>query len=71
MKCALELLEEPLLGGRELDEKLWLLLEGEYLRRLARHYRVENALRQKYGMEFQEFVAKGMVRESGTVSPDI
>lgn len=59
------LLEEPLLGGQDLDEKVRRLLKAEYLRRLAQYRRLDRMLGQKYGMTFEEFVADRVVQEQG------
>ena len=65
LKRTRELLEEPLLGQEGVDAKVYRLLEGEYLRRLARYHRVDSALRQKYGMAFEDFAATRVTREKG------
>jgi hypothetical protein len=60
-----QLLEEPLLGEQDLDTKVRLLIEGEYLRRLGRYRRLDHILSQKYGMTFEEFVAQRVVQREG------
>ena len=60
-----QLLEEPLLGDQDLDTKIRLLLEAEYLRRLGRYHRVDRDLAQKYGMGFDAFLERGIVRQRG------
>ena len=57
------LLEEPLLGEQDLDTKVRLLLEAEYLRRLGQYRRVDRLLTQKYGMTFEEFVTRRVVQQ--------
>lgn len=57
-------LEEPLLGEQDLDTKVGLLLEAEYLRRLRHYRRVDQLLTQKYGLTFQEFVAQRAVQQA-------
>jgi len=56
MESTLQFLEEPLLGQQDLDTKIRLLLEAEYLRRLGRYRRLDRTLTQKYGMIFEEFM---------------
>ena len=58
-----QLLEEPLFGEQDLDAKVCLLLEAEYLRRLGRYRRLDRVLAQKYGMTFEEFVARRVVQQ--------
>ncbi|MBM4465771.1 MAG: hypothetical protein FJ014_09510 [Chloroflexi bacterium] len=60
-----QFLEEPLLGEQDLDTKVRLLLEAEYLRRLGRYRRLDHTLTQKYGMTFEEFVARRVVQQKG------
>lgn len=60
-----QLLAEPLLGEEDLDTKVRFLIEGEYLRRLARYRRLDHVLSQKYGMTFEEFVAQRVVQQEG------
>jgi hypothetical protein len=60
-----QLLEEPLLGEHDVDTKVRLLIEGEYLRRLGRYRRLDHILSQKYGMAFEEFVAQRVVQREG------
>ncbi len=61
----LRLLEEPFLGEGDLNSKLYNLLRAEYLRRLNYYRRVDYRLRQKYGMSFEEFMGKRMLKEYG------
>ena len=58
-----QFLEEPLLGEQDLDTKVRLLLEAEYLRRLGRYRRLDRILTQKYGMTFEEFVSCRVVQQ--------
>lgn len=60
-----QLLEEPLLGEQDLDTKVRLLLEAEYLRRLGRYRRLDRILTRKYGMTFEGFVARRIVQQKG------
>jgi hypothetical protein len=64
-KIARQLLEESILGEADLNAKIRLLLEGEYLRRLRHYRRVDHLLSQKYGMSFEEFMARQLVRQRG------
>ncbi len=64
-KSTKKMLEEPFLEGVTLDEKIRLLLKSEYLRRMARYRHVEHLMVSKYGMSFDQFVARRMVREKG------
>jgi hypothetical protein len=62
-KTTRQLLEEPLIEGQDVDAKVRLLLRSEYLRRLGRYRHVDRLMVSKYGMQFDEFVARGMVKE--------
>ena len=65
LKRTQELLEEVPLGGKDVDSKVRHLLRAEYLRRLSRYRRVDVLLTQKYGMSFDEFISRRIVRERG------
>jgi len=65
MESTLQFLEEPLLGEQDLDTKVRLLLEAEYLRRLGRYRRLDRTLAQKYGMTFEEFIELRIVQQKG------
>lgn len=65
MESTLQLLEEPLLGEQDLDTKILLLVEAEYLRRLGRYRRLDHAMTQKYGMTFEEFMERRVVQQRG------
>lgn len=65
MESTLQFLEEPLLGEQDLDTKIRLLLEAEYLRRLGRYRHLDRTLAQKYGMTFEEFVERRVVQQRG------
>jgi len=65
MESTLQFLEEPLLGEQDLDTKVRLLLEAEYLRRLGRYRRLDRTLAQKYGMTLEEFVELRVVQQKG------
>jgi len=65
MESTLQFLEEPLLGEQDLDTKIRLLLEAEYLRRLGRYRRLDRTLTQKYGMTFEEFMERRIVQQRG------
>jgi len=58
-------LEDPLLGEQDLDTKVRLLLEAEYLRRLGDYRQVDRTLGQKYGMAFQEFMDQRVTQQKG------
>ena len=60
-----QLLEEPLLEGQDLDAKIRMLLRSEYLRRLGRYRHVDRLLASKYGVQFDEFVTRRLVKEKG------
>jgi hypothetical protein len=59
------LLEEPLLEGQDLDTKVRLLLRSEYSHRLARYRHVDRLMAGKYGVQFDEFVSRRVVKEEG------
>ena len=65
MERTQELLYETLSADQDLDTKVRHLIEGEYLRQLARYRRVDMTLVQKYGMTFDDFVARHVTREIG------
>lgn len=58
-----KLLEEAPLAGKNLDTKVLYLLRSEYLRQLGQYRRVDLLMQQKYGITFDEFVSRGVVRE--------
>jgi hypothetical protein len=60
-----KLLEEPFLEGRNVDAKIRLLLRSEYLRRLGRYRHTDRLMSGKYGVQFDEFVARRIVKEKG------
>ncbi|RJQ51564.1 MAG: hypothetical protein C4530_19810 [Desulfobacteraceae bacterium] len=60
-----QLLEEPLLEGASLDAKIRMLLRSEYLRRLGRYRHVDRLMTSKYGVQFNEFIARRIVKEKG------
>ena len=60
-----QLLNEPLLEGQDVDAKVRLLLRSEYMRRLGRYRHVDRLMVSKYGMQFDELVARGLVKEKG------
>ncbi len=43
------------------DQEKREMLEGEYLRRLTRYKKIDEAYRQKYKMTFEEFESKNIV----------
>jgi hypothetical protein len=58
-----KLLQEIAPNQPDLDAKVRLLLEGEYLRRLARYHEADRVLSQKYGMSFQDFAERDVVKQ--------
>lgn len=58
-----ELLDETIPEKKDLDDKVRQLIEAEYLRQLGRHKRTNSALTDKYGMTFEEFVARRVARQ--------
>jgi hypothetical protein len=64
-QAANQFLEEPLLGEQDVDTKVRLLLEAEYLCRLGRYRRLDRTLTLRYGMTFEEFVGRRVVQQEG------
>lgn len=58
-----QLLEEAPLGGQDIHTKVRHLLIAEYLHRSGQYRRVDLSLREKYGMTFEEFVARRVVHK--------
>ena len=58
-----QLLEDAPVQGPDVDAKVRQLLNAEYLRRLGQYRRTEQALSQKYGMTFTQFVARHVLRK--------
>lgn len=58
-----QILQEPLLGDQDVDTKVRLLVEAEYLRRLAAYRHTDKILVRKYGMSFDEFTRQGVVEQ--------
>jgi hypothetical protein len=56
------LLEESLPNEQDADAQVRRLLEMEYLRRLAAFRHTDRVLRQKYAMDFREFVDHRVVQ---------
>ena len=50
-------------GDQGLDAKVRQLIEAEHLRKLAQYRRVDLALVRKYGMDFEEFLARHVPRQ--------
>lgn len=59
-----KLLNEAPLTGNNLDTKVLNLLRQEYLRHLGQYRRLDLLMQQKYGISFDEFVSRRVVRES-------
>jgi len=53
------------LSGDKTEEKIRSLLEAEYRRRLTRYEHLDRLFRNKYGMTFDEFEQKEVVKEKG------
>lgn len=60
-----ELLNTALPGDQELDVKVRLLLEAEYLRRIAQYRRTDQAMTRKYGVDFDGFLAGNVTEQEG------
>jgi hypothetical protein len=58
-----ELLNDPLLGSQDLDGKIRHLLTAEYLRQMGRYQRINQALTQKYGMVFDDFLSQRITKQ--------
>jgi hypothetical protein len=58
-----EFLRATVPGDQSLDAKVRQLIEFEHLRRLAQHRRADLALARKYGMTFDEFLARRIPRQ--------
>lgn len=59
-----KLLNEAPLTGNNLDTKVLNLLRQEYLRHLGQYRRLDLLMQQKYGISFDEFISRGVVREN-------
>ena len=59
-----KLLNEAPLTGNNLDTKVLNLLRQEYLRHLGQYRRLDLLMQQKYGISFDEFVSRRIVREN-------
>jgi hypothetical protein len=57
------LLAESVVDAPDTDSKIRRLLQGEYLREMARFRRTDRRLSQKYGMDFDAFYTQEMVRK--------
>lgn len=58
-----KLIDEAPLTGNTLDTKVLNLLRQEYLRHLGQYRRIDLLMQQKYGVSFDGFVSRGIVRE--------
>lgn len=58
-----DLLRITVPGNQSLDAKVRQLIEAEHLRRLAQYRRADSALARKYGMSFDEFLARCVPRQ--------
>lgn len=59
-----DLLAESVLEALDADAKIRRLLQGEYLREMARYRRMDQRLSQKYAMNFDAFFSQGIVKEN-------
>ena len=59
-----KLINEAPLTGNNLDTKVLNLLRQELLRHLGQYRRLDLLMQQKYGISFNEFVSRRVVRES-------
>lgn len=57
------LINEAPLTGNSLDTKVLNLLRQEYLRHLGQYRRIDILMQQKYGVLFDEFVSRRIVKE--------
>lgn len=62
MEHTQRLLDDPLLDGESVDEKVRYLLQEKYLRRMAQYRRTASWLAKKYELNFEEFVTRRVVR---------
>ena len=53
------------LSGEKAEEKIRSVLETEYRRRLTRYQHVDRLFRKKYGMTFEEFERKEVIKQKG------
>ena len=58
-----KLISEAPLTGDCLDTKVLNLLSQEYLRNLGRYRRIDLLMQKKYGVPFDEFVSRRIVKE--------
>jgi len=58
-----KLLDEAPFAGSNLDTKVLNLLRSEYLRQLGQYRRIDLLMQEKYGVTFDEFVSRKVVRE--------
>lgn len=62
MEHTQRLLDDPLLAGVSVDEKVRYLLQEKYLRRMAQYRRAASRLAKKYELSFEEFVTRRIVQ---------
>jgi hypothetical protein len=51
--------------GEKIEQKIKRILELEYRRRLVRYEHINRILARKYGMSFEEFEKREMVKQKG------
>jgi hypothetical protein len=59
-----QLLEEAPIQGSDVDAKVRQLLSAEYLHKISQYRRTDSMLSQKYGITFEQFVTRRVVREN-------
>lgn len=62
-ESTLKFLEDIGSVDQDLDAKVRALIEAEYVRRIGSYARANQALQAKYGMTFEEFVERRVVKE--------
>ncbi|WP_456328363.1 hypothetical protein [Archaeoglobus sp.] len=56
---------EKIIGEKPIDKVIVKALIRELRRQLSEFILIDNAMRKKYGMSFEEFKAKNVVKEKG------
>jgi hypothetical protein len=64
-ESTLKFLEDIGSVDQDLDAKVRALIETEYMRRIGAYARTNQAMQAKYGMSFEEFVERQVVKERG------
>jgi hypothetical protein len=63
MERTRQILDETLPNEQDVDAKVRQLIRSEYLRELARYRRTDLALRRKYDLPFDEFLARRITQQ--------